>query len=366
MTGVYAHLIKKEGKWLLDSFSNQRPKVTKFDLEEVLVFSDDFKVVQPDFRDFSWGKTDEFMCMTGALRSNATNNRSDYNPCDSSLTKVSSYDVGTNAFLAVFSFGISVATGTTSSKMVVDPAKVVSLMEESNLLQKIQQTKNDQWLNKYRNQFKAISTIKDIDAFVGSYANNDPDNLLPQAERQREAIWLKQYRQKFEAIDSEKDIDNFSLEYSGKDPENLRSAAEAKREEIIRRNLERARVREAEAKDKEMRLQQAQQLEIQREENRLRVVKVVGTKICRSLPNSSYDEDQGIAIYGERVYKKVFGTVTLTGYTENVAGERLQIRLGGINFSGRKNLVLGSYDYAGVQLKSNSLFWDYASIWSPC
>lgn len=364
--GIYAHLTKKDGKWILNSFSTERPKVVKFDAEEVLVFSEDFKLVQPDFRDFSWAKTDEFSCMSGALRPNAINHRSDYNPCDSSLTKVSSYEIGTNAFLAVFSFGISVATGTTSSKMLVDPAKVTAIIEESQLMQKIQEIKNDKWLNRYRNQFKSIKTPKDIDDFISNYANHDPENLLSQAEAQRELIWLKQYRRKFDTIDSETDIDAFTQTYANKDPENLLSGAEAKREKIIQMNIDRARAREAESKANQIHQRQAQQQEAQRKENRLHMVKVIGAKICQTLLNSSYNEDQGFAVYGQQVYKNVFGTVTLTGYTENVADERLQIRVGGINFSGPKNISLSSFEYGGVQLKSNSVFWEYASLWTPC
>lgn len=190
--GVYIHFVKQDGKWTLKSIGDY-PSLNDINNEEVLVFSNDFTRVQPDYRDMKLGKPQEgFTCMTGILRGKQANARSDYNPCDSSLTSVQSLNVGANVALAVFSFGISAATGTSTRIVEVDPNKVVALLDETGALDSISTFRREKWLQNYRADFKKISSSKDVEHFIRSYSADDPDGLVTQVETMKTLILAKE------------------------------------------------------------------------------------------------------------------------------------------------------------------------------
>lgn len=337
--GFYAHLMKKsDGKWVLVSFpAIVAPKVKVFDAEEVLVFSPDFRQVQPDFRDMGRNtKGDAFHCMSGALRSDAMNHRADYNPCDSSLTSVSDLNLGFNVGLTVISFGISAVTGTSSREVVVDPEKVIKLLEDTQLIQKIQAIKFERWLEPYRRQFAAIDSIKDIELFVQKFASKDPENLVPAADAKREKIiardaerWLDEYRRQFAAIDSVAGIESFAQRFTSKDPENLVPAAHAKREEMTARDAERYRLRQVEllakqeAFEKEMlrsRLQAKEDEKARQQEERKAIAEE--RKAIALAKEVERKEQRAIAEFRNTL---ALGSETFCGPVINIRGPMVQI-----------------------------------------
>ncbi len=191
LNGPYVHLRKEDGKWKFEQFTSkgESAPVKNFTSDEVLQFSADFTRVQPDFR--VWlqpsSKTNVYLCLTAGLKKEEGNTRSDYNPCDSSLTSVSDSQVTSNVLLSVIALG----TRSIRRQVVIDPVKVVSLLEESQLIQKVMDLRTERWLSQYRNQFTAIDSTRDIESFVSQYASKDPENLLPQANAKREMMLAK-------------------------------------------------------------------------------------------------------------------------------------------------------------------------------
>ena len=86
---------------------------------------------------------------------------------------------------------ITLGTRSIRRQVVIDPVKVVSLLEESQLIQKVMDLRTERWLSQYRNQFTAIDSTRDIESFVSQYASKDPENLLPQANAKREMMLAK-------------------------------------------------------------------------------------------------------------------------------------------------------------------------------
>jgi len=121
-----------------------RPAVEDWQNKEILFVSSDLSEVQPDWRTW-YGYAEDlgvFGCMKGVFRSDEYNNRDDYNPCDSTLSKVliNKRDVGFNAFITVFSLGLAPLTGTAQYSVRIDKSKIAALAENTQMMTALRET----------------------------------------------------------------------------------------------------------------------------------------------------------------------------------------------------------------------------------
>ena len=178
---------KLESKWVIKSILNYREPVTDFKTQEVLHFNWDLSFVEPDFRDYKSDKNGrEMTCWTGPLRGPKDNHTTDYNPCTSSLTSISSFDVGTNIGMAVITFGVSAIVGTTTRSVIVDKNKVLQLIKDTGALDKVR-AENKKWeVDAYHFGFNHAKNSDQFSLFIKIYENNDPEGLVPQAKVRRD------------------------------------------------------------------------------------------------------------------------------------------------------------------------------------
>lgn len=184
--GYFALFGKHGSRWQLTAVTTSRPAVKDFSIQEVLFFSDDLTYVQPDYRTSIYNKkTDTFVCWTGAFRTRKDNAMTDYNPCESSLTKMVSFDTGAQILFTAVTFGVYSLTGTSSRSVGVDKASVLSLLQETNALRSVQEMKaaveHKRFIDGYRAAFHNARTSTQLDAFIRQYSDNDLENLVPRA-----------------------------------------------------------------------------------------------------------------------------------------------------------------------------------------
>ncbi len=152
--GYFASFEKQESGWKLTGISLTRPNIMEFTRQEVLHFSDDLKFVQPDFRTFKPVKENNaFICWTGALRTRNDNAMTDYNPCESSLTTTSNFHAVAQVLFTVITLGVYSATGTSSRTVVVDKEKVLALIQQTGVLDRIHEKKSASERETYLNMF---------------------------------------------------------------------------------------------------------------------------------------------------------------------------------------------------------------------
>ena len=196
-SGYFASFEKQDSDWNLTDISTKRPPVTDFSRQEVLVFSNSLRRVQPDFRTYiADSKNRKFLCWTGAFRTRNDNATTDYNPCESSLTSTSKFHLSEQVLLTVVTAGLYSATGTSSRDVVVDKEKVLALIQQTGVLDRLREkkasAKQERFLSSYRTLFSTAKTSAQFDAFVQKYSDNDPENLIPQAVARREELNKKE------------------------------------------------------------------------------------------------------------------------------------------------------------------------------
>lgn len=195
--GYFGLFEKQESGWKLTDISTSRPAITDFSRQEVLLFSDDLGSIQPDFRTSKYNsKRDDFECWTGALRTRKDNATTDYNPCESSLTVTSNFNVVGNVAGHIFTLGLLLPTGMSSRNVVVDKEKVLSLLQQTGALDRVREKKvtveRERFTKAYRNTFASAKMSSQFDAFVRKYSGNDPENLVPQAIMRRDELSLRE------------------------------------------------------------------------------------------------------------------------------------------------------------------------------
>jgi Tfp pilus assembly protein PilV len=187
--GTFVLFEKVDSQWLIKSIQNFREPVTDFKKHEVLHFNSDLSFVEPDFRDYKSDRNGrEMTCWTGPLRGPKDNHTTDYNPCTSSLTSISSLDIGTNVGMAVITLGVSALVGTTTRSVAVDKDKVLQLILDTNALEKIRAKNVESATNAYHFGFSAATTSDQFAFFIKVYENNDPEDLVPQAKIKRDQL----------------------------------------------------------------------------------------------------------------------------------------------------------------------------------
>lgn len=314
--GYYVVFGKADADWRITRIETAKTPVSDFSHVEVLFFNKSLTYVEPDYRDGLVNpKTQRFSCWTGVLRSRKDNGASDYNPCESSLTSTVDARIGHQAMLAVFSLGTSLLTGTTFRDVAVDNTKVLALIQESNVLPQLRERVEADNLAIYRNAFSRARTSGELDALIRRYANNDPDGLIPPAMERRDRLAIK----------------------------------------------------EAEAQEKR------RQSEIDQSRRNTLAVQTKGARICKSV-EATFNADTGARIYSAYGYKPVTrpipGTVTVTGFTEGISWDRLQIRAGSIRHTSPsgKRVDLETFEDGdvGASIRPGTVFWDSLSKWNPC
>lgn len=129
-------------------------------------------------------------------------------------------------------------------------------------------------------------------------------------------------------------------------------------------NIYEARLREFQ---REVQLAQEKSANLERDKSnrQLKMVRVVGQKICKIIDGTErhvVGRIMGQVVYGASVSQ----TFYITGFTEQVAGEKIQLRIAGIRkIEGDRMVNVDKIDGDTV-LQTNNVIWDDPIIWRPC
>lgn len=190
---------------------------------------------------------------------------------------------------------------------------------------------------------------------------NDPiysqDNVSSEKYPVLCRAWLDAFQWKtpgtFEDVDAE-----YKVGLNGFDTiENVDMQLRHKQDLLERQQQERKREIEAQIqlRDQEMVLQRERAI------RDLPKVKSIGQKICRTIEITQrkvMGYAMGEPVYGEAVRQQA----NITAFTENVAGEKIQIRISGIQANG---VNLDRID-GTVVMQNGAVIWDEASKWGLC
>lgn len=134
----------------------------------------------------------------------------------------------------------------------------------------------------------------------------------------------------------------------------------------IQKKTEKAKL-DADRRDLQARIEKEQ---LARAADELKLVKVIGTKICKTFGGTEQQVSNVNMPVGFRTYHTVpiLGVKTdqnfiVTAFTEDAVGKKLKVRIGGLKTEDGK-----TFDKLGgdVELKPGSIIWDDASNWRPC
>lgn len=324
--------------------------------------------MEPDFQVVLINnKRNRFKCWTGLVHSRESQGREDYNPCDSSLTSTVDAQLGAQALLTVATLGMNVLTGTSIREVAVDQAKVLALLQQTNVLGQLKEQKEAKERLAYQEAFANARTATALNAFIQRYSNNDPDGLVPKATEKLTQASLNDYRMAFDAARSSSALNAFIHRYQTNDPDRLVPKA------IERRDLALASERQAEEQQRKLSAQEAERNQKRLADERRKInaaLQTPGTKICASYLGTR-DEYLGVMVGHSPQTNKIPGTYIVTGFTEGISGNRLQIRTGSIRHTNRSGntvimnspLTIGDI---GVTLQPGTVFWDSVSNWTPC
>lgn len=118
---------------------------------------------------------------------------------------------------------------------------------------------------------------------------------------------------------------------------------------------------------REVQLAQEKSANLERDKSnrQLKMVRVVGQKICKIIDGTErhlVGRMMGQVVYGASVSQ----TFYITGFTEQVAGEKIQLRIAGIRkIEGDRMVNVDKIDGDTV-LQTNNVIWDDPILWRPC
>lgn len=358
--GYYVLFEKTAGNWKISAIETRQLPVEKPADKEILFFSMGLDLVEPNFRDWELSKTTgQITCRSGMINKR-NSGRSSYNPCDSSLTSTIDAKVGTQAVLTVLSLGLNVLTGTGVRDVAVDKTKVLALLEETKALERVREKKAADDRQAYLNAFTNAKSSSALNAFIQRYTDNDPDELVPQAIELRDQAKANEYRRAFENATTVAALDAAIQRYQGNDPEGLISKALERRKLLYAAEQKEAQIQAVKATYQQM-------VEAGRLRQRIDSVKVIGTKICNSEIGVRH-EYQGLIGPNGPVTRPVAGIIKVTGFTEGVSGDRVQIRAATIVHTNQTGNAVhsNSYEFRGIRIAPGQIFWDEAANWAPC
>lgn len=94
----------------------------------------------------------------------------------------------------------------------------------------------------------------------------------------------------------------------------------------------------------------------------------IGSKVC-NLVSATARVSRGFAVAGREYFEEVPGQATITAFVEQSSGARIQLRVGGVQFSRGRNgspIPLSPFNYEGSELSPGVIIWDYAERWGSC
>ena len=358
-SGYYLLLEKNSEGWKVDSIDQTPPRLIDASKQEILVFSRDLTMVEPYYSDYAQWFMKEYPS-NSSFRNNLAKGiyecfrndkgkRPTYNPCSSSLSvqteKVAA--IAADAIMGVATLGISLATGYTIEKFVIDPKKVQEALTEADAVNTVKNfnTKLDEQSAFARANSSSIA----LRNFIANFQNNDPAGLVPQAKSklpQVESLEAARYQQSFDTASSRYDYENFINTYQSNDPDNLVPKAQEKLNELI------AKQDAAENSARE----ELDQMLAQAKKQMLVQVKEIGQFVCTKINGT---ESWGLGRPEPRIYQ-------ISGYTEKSSGEKIQIRINGIQKFDQNGNLLGNVDRVnGVVIYQNgAIIWDDAVNWN--
>lgn len=365
LPGYYVVFEKKESGWAVGDISTAAREIPDFSEREILYFSKDLSYVDPEFSDVAVDpKSGRFRCMTGVLRTKGDNHTSRYNPCQSSLTKTIDAKLGANATLAVASLGISLLTGTTVREMAVDKAGVLALVQQTDVLERLQKMNAAEELLAYQQAFNKAKSITALSAFITRYSNNDPEGLVAQAIERREIAVAKDYRGGLANASTSTTLDAYIQRYQGNDPYNLIPKAIERRDQL---RIEERKVAENERLRRAADEEQRRKLEMESRNRMLAILKTPGTKICNGYDGLLERNLGAVTMYGP-VTKKISGRYTVLAVTEGAAGSRLQFRVSTIYHTSTSGdtTTMNALTVGSNTFQPGAVAWDDIANWSVC
>ena len=350
------------------SIDTAQHPVTDFGSREILYLSGDLSYVEPDFRVWAINnKKTRFKCWTGLLQTRESQAREDYNPCDSSLTSMADAQLGAQAILTVISLGTNLLTGTSVREVEVDKAKVLALLQQTNVLGQLKEQREAKKRLAYREEFSKAQTASALNAFIQRYSNNDPDGLVPKATANLAEASVNDYRTAFDSAQTSSVLNAFIQRYQTNDPDKLIPKA------IERRDLALISERQAAEQQRQTNAQEVERIQKRLVDERRRVnaaLQTPGTKVCASYLGTR-EEYAGLIVGNVPVTNKIPGTYIVTGFTEGFSVNRLQIRTGTIRHTNRTGttVIINSpltISGIGVTFQPGTVFWDDLGNWMPC
>lgn len=361
--GYYATFEKSGSEWRLAAVDTAPATLKDYSNSEILFFTKDLSLVDPNYViGQTNAKTGQFTCFTGALRPGSSQY---YDPCHSSLTSTTDAKLGTQAALAVASLGLSLLTATSMREVGVDKEKVLALIQQTDVLDRLKQLKRDEELAEYRQAFQKAKSASALKAFIDRYSSNDPDGLVPQAIEKREIVKGSDYRNGFAVAKTSMALDVLIQQYQDNDPDNLIPKAIQRRDQL-RIEEQRAEVerRQRQAAESELMRQQ----EAERYRQKQIALRKIGTQVCKSI-DGVWNKPTVIYTSTGRVTQPIPGTITVVGFTEGTSGSRVKILTRAVRHTTRdgESRSLDSYtDNNGGKIVPDSVFWDDISNWTPC
>lgn len=198
----------------------------------------------------------------------------------------------------------------------------------------------------YEIAFTQATTEYSVKDFISKYKGNDPKNYIPKLQARLQATQLQSYRDLYRSIDQAPNekvkifyLKNFISKFEKNDPDRLVESAKAKLSML------------------------------QQSQNQKRAT--VGAKVC----TTTFSEIETACSLGTpRVctsldsfrYK---GTVTISGFVENVNPPNIKITTSAIRFQNYGDIhdyILESAIYNGGKLQAGTPFWDRIDNWHEC
>ncbi len=362
--GESYYLIKNNGKWE----ASRTGDLLKDNVEKVLVDSSS-KVIELQVKPQNREDSGDWRCFRGVFGMSRDSNG--YTICTSTLTK--SIYLNKHAMERALGVGVSLMIGSAPTYVDVDQEAILEIAQSSGLIAMAEQdreaklaaaAKRQQEADTARQKAEQERLALDLQAEQGD-AN---------AKYQRGLFYLgyagfnvdaEKWFEKAAAVGSADAL--FKLGFFQKD--HYRNETEAER--LWKKGAQGGSVAAqtalndliSERNRKAEQLARARQQQLQH----LAQVKEVGQAVCTSFSGTearAIGSAMGQTVYGRAESR----TFKMRGYTEGANGNKIQIRIGGIQKFDAFGNNLGNTDHVDGQTvyQTGSIIWEDAAAWEPC
>jgi hypothetical protein len=365
LPGYYVIFEKNDSGWTIRDINTASREISDFANREVLYFSKDLTYVDPEFKDAAFDpQTGQFKCMGKGLKTSRGEWKRNYNPCQSSLTTTMDDHLGVNATMAVVTLGLNLLAGAVARDVRVDKGKVLDLVQQTDILERLRKTNAAEDLLAYRQAFERAKSAGALAAFINRYSNNDPEALVPQAIERRQIVVANDYRRGADASTSAA-LDAYIQRFQGNDPDNLIPKAIQRRDQLRIEEYKAAEnLRIRLAADEEQRRKQ----EMEYRNKMLSTLKTPGTKICNGYEGNLERHTGAVMMGNIPVMEKIPGRYTVMATTEGASGSRLQFRVSTIYHTSTSGATttMNALTVGSNTFQPGAVAWDDISNWIVC